>query len=1040
MTGKLIEILILLAGLLIAAAFVIYIPLTSYIEYKDYLAQIEQQKLENEQAAIKPKLESLTVELKEGVRYFANDMADPKPEHFTVVANYVKGEEQYSEPVEEGKFTVKTSADFYSKGGEIVVSFKGASVTLAVELEPVLLESLSVAVNPYTIKYQQGTSFDDAGMVIHAHYNDGSSKVLSSDEYSVDTEKTLTTADKSVAVSYTAGEVTKAVDVNISVVQTLNNGAVTSIVIVNNAIVNAGDNLANASMEVNAVYESGNRKLLSPSEYTISASIEPVQFGKTYQLTVSYNQDRSKTAKTDVIVRQTIQGEDGTIVGGEVLTEPEYVVVDGVITETDNQVKFAGKFSKAVLNGQEASLTLTLMSSAKTIGDITMRCSNSYNVYANGTNANEGYMMKPLQINTILDLTVNGREVKVPATVVLKGCGPHEKYAPLYGIYYEFTFEDIELDAGINQIEFHFKKSTVGATNCWGESPSTLNIDYVNFDTLGSEIPETYTITGIEISDLFAPQYPQSFDEVEIPVIATIDNGTKIGLDSSLYDVTIIGDSDEDYFLFGDYTITVTLKSDPTIKATKVVTVEGYEKFVVLNAGIEIIDGRVYYVFSGESVGYTADDLVFFDGSTKYDFICEFTKTTFTLKIDVTDLSDRTIYPHIEIDGSKYENGANANGDIRGNGLTYTNGQSVTLDGKKYTINTEWSMPTLVITQELTPNPDPNPNPNPTTSYDANLDVNFESDKTYIGKLVFGSEGVVTNGTDQNKEFTGGIGGIDQLNRYVQYTITPSQSGYVDIVWYIAANWWKNNTNNDISNIGLSIKLTIDGSPVDLDGIALVKGSDSTLWWNIKPIVITNVPVTAGVPVVIYAECITAGKGINVGSFEYYYSATESDYSKPETAYDYDANVDASFVSNKPLLGKYVYGSEGVSTNGSDKNSEYPGGIGGMDKLNKYVTYTFTVSEDGTADIIWYIAGSRWNGSGNDGLKNAGEHLVVTIDGKEVDFNGIELLPGADSAWWNVQPVVIKGVKLSAGEHVISCTITTDGAGLNVGAMNIYFE
>ena len=306
--------------------------------------------------------------------------------------------------------------------------------------------------------------------------------------------------------------------------------------------------------------------------------------------------------------------------------------------------------------------------------------------------------MKPLQINTILDLTVNGREVRVPANVILKGCGPWESYAPLYGIYYEFTFEDIQLDAGVNKIEFHFKRSTVGNTNCWGESPSTLNIDYVHFDTLGTDIPDEYTITDIEISELFVPEYTQKFADIKVPVIATIDNGTKIAIDSDLYDI-VVSDGPEglDYFLFGDYTITATLKSDPSITASKTVSLPEVESLTVLHAGVEIIDGRVYYVFSGNSTGITADQLEFFDSGKTFDIICEFTYTTFVFKIDVTDMAAGTIYPHLRIDGMNYENGANSNGDIRDLGLTFTDGQSVTLNGKTYTIKKEWSMPTLVI-------------------------------------------------------------------------------------------------------------------------------------------------------------------------------------------------------------------------------------------------------------------------------------------------------------------------------------------------------
>jgi hypothetical protein len=92
--------------------------------------------------------------------------------------------------------------------------------------------------------------------------------------------------------------------------------------------------------------------------------------------------------------------------------------------------------------------------------------------------------------------------------------------------------------------------------------------------------------------------------------------------------------------------------------------------------------------------------LVFFDTALSYtgdSLDITFGLKTFTLKIDCTDFAAGTYYPHMKVGGSNYENGANANGDLRGNGLAWTNGKSVTLNGRTYKLNTEWSMPTLVI-------------------------------------------------------------------------------------------------------------------------------------------------------------------------------------------------------------------------------------------------------------------------------------------------------------------------------------------------------
>lgn len=845
MAGKIIEILVLLAGLLITAAIVIKIPLDSYNEYKDYLAQIEEQAKENAQAAIKPKLESITVELKEGVRYFANDMADATINDFIVVANYVKGEERYSEPVEDGKFTVNTPSDFYSKGGDVTISYKGASATIAIELEPVVLESLSVAVNPYTIKYAQGSTFDDAGMIVYAHYNDGTTKALSSDEYVVDTEKTLELSDKAVSVSYTAGEVTKSADVKIGVSETLNNGAVTSIVIVDKAIVNAGDKVANATMEVNAVYESGNRKPLTADEYTISGSSEAVVFGKTYELTVAYNADTTKTAKTAVVVRQTIQGEKGDIVGGAVKTEDEYAVINGAITKLGNTVSFAGNFSASVLKGEKASLTFTIQSATETVGNITMRCGNSYCVSATG-----GYAMKPLQINTILDLTINGREVRVPANVVLKGCGPWESYAPLFGIYYEFTFEGVELDAGVNKIEFCFKKSTVGATNTWGESPSTMNIDYVHFDTVGNVIPDNYEIEELHIKDSFKVEYKQSFDSLEIPVLATITGGSTINVDPELYDVKIIGAKEgETYFKFRTYTIEISLKSNPEVKATVEHTIEEFKSFTVLNAYVEVEGNKVYYVLTGDSTGYDAEDFVLFDGLTKYPIVATFGEDTFVFKYDATEMNiGESLYPHLTVEGVNYVNGTNSNGDVIGNGLTFVDGQSVKFDGKRYSIKGIYSMPVLVVDEIV-------------------------SDKELFGKYVYGSTGVQTNGSNKNADYSGGIGNMDAKDKYVTYTFTLTEAGTVDFVWYVAGSKWNGSGNDGLDNMSKYMKITIDGKEITVPSIPLPKGdgANSDEWWNIQKVIFENISLSKGTHTF---KCVILGSGgLNIGAMEIYFAA-----------------------------------------------------------------------------------------------------------------------------------------------------------------------
>lgn len=849
MAGKIIEILILLAGLLVTAAIVISIPLKSYNEYKDYLAQIEEQAKENAQAAIKPKVESLTVELKEGVRFFANDLADPKAEHFTVIANYIKGEEKYSEPVEEGDFTLNVPGDFYSKGGDVQITYKGTSATVSITLEPVVVETLKVLETPYTVKYAQGTAFDPAGMIIQAVYNDGSVKILTAEEYVVDTNTALTTSDNKVTVSYQIGDIIKTVDVEIGVSTTLDNGEVESIVIIGNPIVRAGSTVNTAIVEVNAVYESGNRKLLSADEYTISGSDdETTRLGKSYNVTVTYNADTTKTATAQAIIRHSLQGENGFVVGGHVKSETEYVVIDGVITKLDHEVSFAGGFSGAVTAGNEGSLTYIINCETKSTGSITMRCGNSYLVGSKGN-----YSMMPLQINTILDLTINGRAVRIPANVVLKGCGPHADYAPLFGIYYEFTFENVQLDPGQNEIKFNFKKSTVGATNTWGESPSTMNIDYVNFDFLGNEIPENYEIEKIELPEDFGIEFKQSLDSVKnIKLLATITGGAKISIDPGYYDVNIIGAQEGDtYFKFRTYKIEYTLKTNSNVKCSYEYTIDPVKSFTILNAYLELEGNKVYYVITGDSTGYDADDFAFYGDGKKYNMNTSFGEDNFVFKVDITDMKiGDSFSPRMTVEEKNYVNGVDGSGSIVGNNLKFTDGQSVYLNNQRYLIKATNGVPGVAVKEQV-------------------------SDKDFFANFVYGTPGTETNGKDKNSDYPGGTGNLDGKDKYISYTFTLTEAGKVDFVWYIAGNKWNSGTksNDGITDMSKHMTVTIDGKTLDVSGIALPAGTgDATsVWWNIQKVVFKDIELSAGTHT--FKCLITTSGGLNVGSMEIYYTA-----------------------------------------------------------------------------------------------------------------------------------------------------------------------
>ncbi len=183
----------------------------------------------------------------------------------------------------------------------------------------------------------------------------------------------------------------------------------------------------------------------------------------------------------------------------------------------------------------------------------------------------------------------------------------------------------------------------------------------------------------------------------------------------------------------------------------------------------------------------------------------------------------------------------------------------------------------------------------------------------------------------------------------------------------------------------------------------------------------------------------------NVEGAHNYVDGVCSACGEPAPVEELKATIDNEFTSDKVnnvVILYNKYGAWGVDTNGSNKSEAGApvGNIGGLDKADKYVAYEFYLSEAGTVDIVWSIAGSQWQSSTNSniGLTDMGNHMTVTIDGEVINIGGIELLPGeGDFAWWNLQQIVIKDIQLDAGVHTFYCDIAADGAGLNVGPMSI---
>lgn len=701
--ARLIEKIALGAVALIAAAVVLGTLLSSFFSWKKVF----------DAAKVKPErppktvLQSIDAALAEGKFYFDNNLASVKNDDLIVTAHYLTGEEESDEVIAPDKYDVSVPSDFTANGGTVTVTYKGKKATLEIALVQVALDRLEMTQAPFTVAYKTGDRFSYEGMEIYAVYNDGSRKLITATDYVTDIMTPLAVDDTVHSVAYTDGEVTKTLDVPIKVADDFNNGRVESIAAAAVCYADQGDDISKLVPSVKRIYASGNSELTS--DFTVTNESEAVCLGKSYTLNVVYNGDTRKKAEIPVIVRAHIEAETATIVGGKTNSEASYVFEKGKFTPTGETPSFAGAFANAVKGGKEASISFDVTSHTDCTADIMLNCGNSYI-----TRDDDGhYWMQPLQINTIMDMTVNGESVPIGNDVVLKGCGPSEQtggsasvYAPLYGVYYTFTFGDVALECGINTVKLSFKNSTENAMTCWSESPSTMNVDWINIDVEGSKVSETAEIEDIEISENFSVGYGDDINETlgKIAVVGITSDGNRILLGADLYNLEVAeGTVSEGYFELGDYVLKATLKADETVSADLTFNID-YKMCLVKEAYVEISGERVYWVFVFDNVGYAAEDYEFFEGTTVLEATSEIVGKRAVFKIDVTEIDETKfnggmINPHLRLCESNYSNGANSNGDLRGDQLVYTDGQSVTLGDRVYTIKTNYSMPSLVITR-----------------------------------------------------------------------------------------------------------------------------------------------------------------------------------------------------------------------------------------------------------------------------------------------------------------------------------------------------
>lgn len=553
--AKIIERIAVIAFCCVIALTAGIIPIASYSSHKAYVDRINANK---PKPVLKAQLVSIDAKLKDGVEYFANNKAQVRAEDIAVTANFEKGDEKYSEEVPSDKFAFEVNDRFAFDGGNITVTYRTKQTTIPVTLTAVKLQSLSVLTKPYRVYYKTGSKFNPDGLTVNAVYNDGSVTVVGKDALSYDADKVLAKTDKSVTVSYAEKDITKTLEVPVTVSDEVIDGKVKKLIVTDYAYVLDGELLSTATASLLGEYESGNTLALSPENYTIEARTERASIGRKYTVKAVYNEDSTVEATIPAIVRKHIEGEDGTFIGsGKAKTETEYFVVDGQFVSGDS-ITFAGGFGEAVRNNKESSVLFTYEADGSGFADMTLRCANG-----NRRHDENGYYMTALQVNTVLDIYVNGKIYEMNDDVILAGVDvKSHNFVPCYNVYNTFVCPNVPVQAGTNVIKFSFKTSTKGETTDDGVSPSEFNIDYFNIDCKGSDLPAASEIEKLEIGE-FDRNSGVKVSEISPKIFAVYKNGLKVVLAKEDYDLAITGDGIENGKLkAGKFTVKVTMKAD----------------------------------------------------------------------------------------------------------------------------------------------------------------------------------------------------------------------------------------------------------------------------------------------------------------------------------------------------------------------------------------------------------------------------------------------------------------------------------------------
>ncbi|GEM_PF-2023120 len=434
------------------------LPLSSYIQYQNYLAGIDvagnkstDSANENDKGSNiveQNVLVSITAKLKDGVRYFDNYRAEPKKDDFDVVATYQKGSVTEEETIYGDQFEMVVPENFRTEGGVITFSFKGKSAQLAIELVKVALETIKVTKKPYIIYYKEGEKLQIDGIQFQAYNNDGSEAKVDANQIVAD-EHELVAGQKEGFVALKGNpEVKGSFPITVVSSEDYDQGKIVSVEVTDgDPILKEGQKISEidfSDTELTAVYSCGNRRPVNPSDLDVSGGDKAVAFG---DKVFAYVKDKKggKNSKLEVqIVKELPLDSNISLIGFEKKSNQTTYMRknDGSIAESENS-----DILSATDVAGEKKVVVKFDSAYFIKADMTIDVA-----FSNPQATSSGYLSSSKVANKEFSLKVNGIFKTIKKDVVTKEVSDPDKNKASM-IFQTLNLKEIDLNKGENTLE-----------------------------------------------------------------------------------------------------------------------------------------------------------------------------------------------------------------------------------------------------------------------------------------------------------------------------------------------------------------------------------------------------------------------------------------------------------------------------------------------------------------------------------------------------------------------------------------------------------